>query len=85
MIQTTDITAITLKGTEYTMSLTPIMVKNTSLYEITGKRGASAALIVRTDGAHPGVPIIAGASNLERMSCWEIANATRHLIPEISI
>lgn len=78
-------TTVTLNGTQYAMSLVPKMVGTTALYEITGKRGASAALIVRADGAHAGVPIIAGASNLQRMSCWQIADATRHLVPEITI
>ena len=69
-----DSKTITINNTTYTIGRTAPTHTGT-IYEVTGKRGASGAIVVHTDAAYYGRAICVGIAALERLNWWDITNA----------
>jgi hypothetical protein len=51
----------------------------TKVYRITGARNADGALVIRTDEAYAGRPVVIGIAALERLNWWDINTAIAEL------
>jgi len=77
-------TTVTIRNTEYTINLDGRTVGTSTLYEITGKRGANGALIVHHAPEYAGRALVVGIAALERLNWWDITKAVHGIVPDVT-